>query len=52
MLTFIFLFIGVPADDVTLTIFRGAKPEKMLEELKEYVEVDQGSGIYRIKDGN
>lgn len=40
----------ISAEDVTLTIFRGAKPEKMFSEMTDFVEADETKGIYHIKD--
>lgn len=40
----------ISAEDVTLTIFRGAKPEKMFSEMADFVEADETKGIYHIKD--
>ena len=39
----------VSSDEVTLTLFRGAKPVKLLEELKGYVKNGPAKGIYTIE---
>ena len=41
---------GIPADKVTLTLIRGAKPFRLFEELSAYTVPDRASGIYHIKD--
>lgn len=38
------------ADDITLTLFRGAKPVKMFKELDGFVKPDKVKGIYRIEN--
>ena len=41
---------NVPADEVTLTLFRGAKPVKLLKDMQDFIEPDEAKGIYHIKD--
>lgn len=39
----------ISAEDVTLTLFRGAKPVKLLKEMSEYIVPDVTKGIYHIQ---
>ena len=39
----------VPADEVTLTLFRGAKPVKLFHDMQDFIEPDETKGIYHIK---
>ena len=38
------------ADDITLTLFRGAKPIKMFKELDGFVTANKTKGIYKIEN--
>ena len=46
---YIFLH-NIPAEDITITLFRGAKPVKLLKTLVDYIEADEIPGIYHIKN--
>ena len=41
---------SAPAQDLTLTLFRGAKPEKLLKELGNCVKADKVKGIYHVEN--
>lgn len=41
---------SAPAQDLTLTLFRGAKPVKLLKELGDCVKEDAVNGIYHIEN--
>ena len=38
----------VTAEDVTLTLFRGAKPVKLFSDMQDFIEPDETKGIYHI----
>ena len=38
----------VTAEDVTLTLFRGAKPVKLFRDMQDFIEPDETKGIYHI----
>lgn len=40
---------SVSADEVTLTLFRGSRPVKLLKDMQEFIEPDETKGIYHIK---